>query len=331
MIKPPSFPFYTNNWIASAQILAMSPAEEGAYIRLLCYAWNSEDCGLPDDDRVLAEMSRLREQWVNGSSGVIKRCFIKKNGRLFSPRLMECRADQERWREKCSRAGQASARQRLKPRNASSTNVQQAFNSESDSESDSYLESEKKKICPPKGGRCEYPESFEEFWSIYPRKEAKKDAFKAWKKAKTMPDLEKTKVLIDQFKKSDRWTKDGGQFIPLPATWINGERWNDDLQPILSRSATSSAPSRPTPRQAYDAALKDAATRFMQVMDTNGTQDDINRCHDALRDKYRDTLVFIDNGQRRILLTEAMQIARRKAGSGHQHDSQAAQDAQKQP
>ncbi|PYG96733.1 hypothetical protein CVV67_31555 [Arthrobacter stackebrandtii] len=27
------------------------------------------------------------------------------------------------------------------------------------------------------------------------------------------------------------WTKEGGQFIPNAATWLNGERWHDVLQP----------------------------------------------------------------------------------------------------
>jgi hypothetical protein len=28
--------------------------------------------------------------------------------------------------------------------------------------------------------------------------------------------------------KSSNWRKDGGQFIPLPASWLNGERWKDE-------------------------------------------------------------------------------------------------------
>ena len=27
---------------------------------------------------------------------------------------------------------------------------------------------------------------------------------------------------------SDQWRKDGGQFIPNPATWLNQSRWEDD-------------------------------------------------------------------------------------------------------
>jgi len=26
------------------------------------------------------------------------------------------------------------------------------------------------------------------------------------------------------------WTKEGGKFIPHPATWINGRRWEDEIK-----------------------------------------------------------------------------------------------------
>ena len=35
---------------------------------------------------------------------------------------------------------------------------------------------------------------------------------------------------IDIQKRSVQWTKDSGQFIPHPATWLNGERWSDSVE-----------------------------------------------------------------------------------------------------
>ena len=34
---------------------------------------------------------------------------------------------------------------------------------------------------------------------------------------------------ITTWKRSEQWTKDGGQFIPNPTTWLNGRRWEDEL------------------------------------------------------------------------------------------------------
>jgi hypothetical protein len=34
---------------------------------------------------------------------------------------------------------------------------------------------------------------------------------------------------------SAEWTKDGGQFIPHPATWLNQKRWEDEPMAIQDR------------------------------------------------------------------------------------------------
>lgn len=72
---------------------------------------------------------------------------------------------------------------------------------------------------------------FDQFYSAYPRKIAKKNALKAWDKINVTPDLLKTMLdAIEKQKKSSQWVKDGGKFIPHPATWLNAERWNDEIE-----------------------------------------------------------------------------------------------------
>jgi uncharacterized protein YdaU (DUF1376 family) len=83
----------------------MTPEQEGAYIRLLCHAWASEDCGLPNDDKQLAVLSRLNEKWFNGGSTVVRACFKAKGNRLFNERLLEEREKQRLWAEKSRKGG----------------------------------------------------------------------------------------------------------------------------------------------------------------------------------------------------------------------------------
>jgi len=71
-------------------------------------------------------------------------------------------------------------------------------------------------------------EGFEEFWSAYPRKVNKKEAMTSWNKAKT-PPLEEVLSAIEKQRKSDQWLEDGGKYIPYPSTWLNKEKWNDEL------------------------------------------------------------------------------------------------------
>ena len=72
-------------------------------------------------------------------------------------------------------------------------------------------------------------QSFVDFWKAYPRKVARTDAQKAWVKLKVDSSLLAIilKALEEQSLSAD-WQKDGGKFIPYPATWINGRRWEDE-------------------------------------------------------------------------------------------------------
>ena len=70
---------------------------------------------------------------------------------------------------------------------------------------------------------------FDTFWREYPRKVGKGDARKKFAKALTKTSLDKIMAALERVKESDQWTKDGGQFIPHPATWLNQERWDDEV------------------------------------------------------------------------------------------------------
>jgi len=73
-------------------------------------------------------------------------------------------------------------------------------------------------------------ESFARFWTEYPKKIAKPQAFKSF--MKVSEDVEVLIAAVKRQKLSDQWTKDGGKFIPHPSTWLNGERWNDETASI---------------------------------------------------------------------------------------------------
>ncbi len=74
------------------------------------------------------------------------------------------------------------------------------------------------------------PIGFAEFWLAYPKKVGKGAAETAWKKHR--PPLDVCVQAIASASSSHDWTKDGGQFVPNPATWINQRRWEDGHVPI---------------------------------------------------------------------------------------------------
>jgi len=68
--------------------------------------------------------------------------------------------------------------------------------------------------------------SFEKFWKAYPKRKNKASAFKAFQKVKV--PLEDLLKAVEVQKNSEEWKKQGGQFIPYPASWLNGGAWEDE-------------------------------------------------------------------------------------------------------
>jgi uncharacterized protein YdaU (DUF1376 family) len=71
---------------------------------------------------------------------------------------------------------------------------------------------------------------FEKFWEAYPKKRSKAQAERAYRALK--PDdalLDTLLAAIARARVTPDWCKDGGQFIPYPATWLNARGWEDDL------------------------------------------------------------------------------------------------------
>lgn len=78
---------------------------------------------------------------------------------------------------------------------------------------------------------------FGTFWQAYPRKDGRQAALKAWLKAAPDIDMQRTIAAdIERRSRSSQWLKDGGQFIPMASTYINGRRWEDGFveRPRLS-------------------------------------------------------------------------------------------------
>lgn len=71
------------------------------------------------------------------------------------------------------------------------------------------------------------PATFDDFWLMYPKRMARRDAEKAW--ARIGPD-ERVAALVALVKWRKVWLARGEiQYVPHAATWLNGARWEDEL------------------------------------------------------------------------------------------------------
>tara|TARA_R100000808_G_C2154113_1_gene164854 strand:- start:2108 stop:3058 length:951 start_codon:yes stop_codon:yes gene_type:complete len=73
--------------------------------------------------------------------------------------------------------------------------------------------------------------TFEQFYDLYPKKQAKEKAQKSFKKLKKA-EIKALKVGLDSWVAYWEESSTDAQFIPLPATWINQKRWNDDIPTV---------------------------------------------------------------------------------------------------
>ena len=85
-----------------------------------------------------------------------------------------------------------------------------------------------------------YSNGFETFWKLYPRKQggSKLSAWEKWKsKVKPLFEGEVTDALKAQidagmFSTEKKW-------IPHGRTWINQQRWEDEIEPRKARSGAT--------------------------------------------------------------------------------------------
>jgi hypothetical protein len=78
--------------------------------------------------------------------------------------------------------------------------------------------------------RTQYTPAFERFWDAYPkrRRQGKGDAFRTWKRDKPASRVDEIIAKVEAYKRTRDWTKDDGQYIPAPAVFLNGKRYDDE-------------------------------------------------------------------------------------------------------
>lgn len=84
---------------------------------------------------------------------------------------------------------------------------------------------------------------FDRWYAIYPRKVGKAAALKTWRRLKPNAELAAHMIAaVEAQRQGPDWTRDGGRYIPNPATWLNQGRWDD----VVARPGGEQARPDPT-------------------------------------------------------------------------------------
>ena len=213
------FKFYGGEYISDPKMLALSACEKSCWVTLLCYASMDDFDGVVrylSEDQLMAQAggNSNEDEW-NRTKGVLDHfqrlgMLQQSNGEIT---ITNWRKRQETFLTNAER--QARFRDKQK-RNTGITRPRNESNARLD----------KTRL-----DKTRNTARFEKFWSLYPRKEGKKKAEQAFDKIDPSAEVF-AKMLkgLEAHKAGEQWTKDDGKFVPHPTTWLNGERWEDEVR-----------------------------------------------------------------------------------------------------
>lgn len=226
-MKAPAFQFYPRDFLVGTALF--SNEQKGIYVTLLCYQWDHGR--LPSD---VKKLSRLAGCSVSKFNGVLSKFKDDGEGHIYNERLENERLKQDKYRDGQSENGKKGGRPikseaKAKQKASHKPIITRAKPLQSASASAETI--------PP------IPEEgFLIFWASYPKRKNRQKAEAAWFKIKDWQNLLPTMLsVIAREKATEQWTKQKGQFIPYPASWLNGRMWEDEAEPVLELQTSINA------------------------------------------------------------------------------------------
>jgi len=233
-----TMPVKVESFFSSRKVRTMRWDEKGAYLLLLAEAW-LDGCRLPNDRAEIRALLGVDDDddWARIDRSIIDRCFtVSDDGKwLENKRLIEERDRVLQAVEKRSAAGRKAARAREAKRARAGTSgagttaarsTRSAPNDRSSIVQQSQLQSQSYPDTPsnpPQGGTSR----FDAFWDVYPKKVGKKAARAKWKSRKL--DRMADRIIADVKARSARHRQWLEGFVPNPTTYINQDRWEDEI------------------------------------------------------------------------------------------------------
>ena len=204
---------------------AQSPAVFGLYVASICYAQRQKTDGhiphkalaliLPGcprpSTRLLETLVDLR-LWDLDEDGWRVHDFLEWNATAETRKAKAKNAAHARWDANGHAPGHAVSNP---PADAS------PLLSETETETTPKPKPIPRDPSPPTGG-------FARFWDAYPSKVGKQAALKAWVKNRCEGKTAAILAALDDPKLRAHLTREGGKYVPNPATWLNAGRWEDE-------------------------------------------------------------------------------------------------------
>lgn len=220
----PYMPLYIDDYLKDT--IYLTAEEHGAYILLIMHYWQKERA-LDNKDGRLAKVVRMpSKRWAVVQQS-LKEFFTIENDVWTHGRI----------EFELTKAFEKSKHARY----AASVGVRKRANEKLAFAEPSLSEKEKEEQA--KKNKEEIESQFQNFWNLYPRKDGEKGARVSFEKALKISSLE---VILEGVTRYVQFLKTATQDTAMPATWLNGERWNDQNSSPAStlNSATPEVPHK---------------------------------------------------------------------------------------
>jgi uncharacterized protein YdaU (DUF1376 family) len=211
----------------------LTPIEDICYRRLLDLYYMTEEA-IPSDIDKVSRLISMRDHREVVAEMLSEFFTPLPNGEWFNERASK---EIERFQEKANRARRANISRWEKP-----------SEKKQDDDSDLLLISEGFQIPtnnqePITNNKKKEATSasFDRFWTEYPKKTGKANAYKEWQKLK--PDIQ---IVLHALTSQKQWRANAtpGEFIPAwkdPQRWIRGECWYDEITEEIEADAWAGA------------------------------------------------------------------------------------------
>ena len=286
-----SYPFYINDWRRSEAVEAMTVEERGLYRELLDHCW--AEGSLPADPKLLRKIARATSREFSRSWPLVSCQFVVRNSRLYCPKVDEKRPDllcvklsrskaastavTARWaKEKdTSRIPEASAEDTSRITGVHTSSYANTSTSTSTTTTTTESANALSSVACVNGNGNGHASDAErtrwfnaEFW---PNVWAKIDvghARKAW--LARIPDRQTADKAIAAAKEQGpillgEAVARGGSCV-YPATWLNGERWNDERTAVtIARLAPKAASKHEQAMTLFDQRMQEEYAKNHKV------------------------------------------------------------------
>lgn len=227
----PFIKFYPSDFLGGTS--GLSPAERGVYITLLCLIYEADGEIARDDARLSRRCGSPKASFSRILDALIcEGKLIERDGMLSNKRAKKAIVDRQNRAQNASHAARLkwSAQVKKNKQNqrkncAGAMRAQCVKDASQSPEPEPDIKTESNDSV--KKTRVKEPDLFAEFWGRYPKRVGKADAHKAYIRA--MKKITHDDLMFALSERLPALEAREKKYRPNPSTWLNQERWQDDI------------------------------------------------------------------------------------------------------